>query len=114
MPEPIKNASVSVPAVMRKVLGRYVRAFSPERIILFGSYAKGTYHPGSDIDLLIVADIGESILHHHRRARELAADCFPTVDPVFASPEEVDGAASAPSPFLFSILGSGITVYERP
>lgn len=33
---------------------RVVAEFRPQRIILFGSYARGTATPDSDVDLLIV------------------------------------------------------------
>jgi uncharacterized protein len=98
--------------ILRRLVGRYVRAFNPTRILLFGSYAKGRSHPGSDIDLLVVAEASEGSVHHLRRARQLAADCFPPVDVVFATPDEVAQAATAVSPFLQSILESSITVYE--
>lgn len=101
------------PLFLRRLIGRYVRAFAPMRIVLFGSYAKGTNRPDSDIDLLVVSYIPEGSIHHIRRARQLAADCFPPVDVVFASPQDVAHAATAVSPFLQSILESGITVYER-
>ena len=32
------------------------RRFNPERVILFGSYAKGTSHEDSDIDMAIIFD----------------------------------------------------------
>ena len=35
---------------------RLIRAFAPEKILLFGSWAKGTRHAGSDIDLFIEYD----------------------------------------------------------
>jgi predicted nucleotidyltransferase len=88
--------------------------FAPQRVVLFGSYAKGTNQPGSDIDLLIVAALEGDPAFHQRRARQLCADCFPSVDVVFATPEDVAEAAAAKSPFLLSILGSGITLYSRP
>ena len=91
-----------------------VRAFTPERIVLFGSYAKGTMHTRSDVDLLVVANVDGNEDCHQRRARQLAADCFPSVDVVFATPTDVAEAGVAKSPFLLSILGSGITVYTRP
>ena len=44
--------------VPMRVIRRYVRQvaerFHPERIILFGSYAYGTPHEDSDVDLLVV------------------------------------------------------------
>jgi predicted nucleotidyltransferase len=103
-----------VPVLVQRTVERLIRSFSPERIMLFGSYAKGTRHNGSDVDLLVIADVTGSTAIHQRRARQLAADCFPRVDIVFATPAEVAGAADAKSPFLLSILGSGITIYARP
>ncbi len=108
----LDNAQV-VPPFVRRVVARYIRAFAPERIVLFGSYAKGTNHPGSDVDLLVVAHIEENRAFHLRRARQLAADCFPPVDAVLCTPEDVAGAPTATSPFLLSVLESGLTVYRR-
>jgi predicted nucleotidyltransferase len=102
------------PPFLRRVVDRYVRAFAPERIVLFGSYAKGMNHAGSDVDLLVVANLPDGAPHQQRRARQLAADCFPPVDVVFATPEELAEADTAASPFLLSILGTGIVIYRRP
>ena len=100
------------PAVLHRMVERLVRAFAPERIVLFGSYAKGAARPGSDIDLLIVADLTGDPTAHLRRARQLVADAFPPVDIVLCTPEEVAEAPTARSPFLLSVLGSGITLYR--
>ena len=93
---------------------RLIRSFSPELIILFGSYAKGTVHGRSDVDLLVVANLSGNLERHQRHARQLAAGCFPRVDVVLATPAEVAEANTARSLFLASILGSGVTVYTRP
>jgi len=103
----------TMPQLAQRTLERFVKAFAPERILLFGSFAKGTQHAGSDIDLLIVTTTEENPLVQMRRARQLAADCFPKVDVVFATPEDVASAANAKSPFLMSILEKGIVVYQR-
>ena len=46
---------------MRKVIDRMarriVRRFHPERIILFGSHARGDAGPDSDVDLLVVMPV---------------------------------------------------------
>jgi predicted nucleotidyltransferase len=102
-----------LPPLVDRTLQRLIRAFAPEKILLFGSWAKGTTHVGSDIDLLIVADLPGNAVVHIRRARQLAADSFPRIDIVFATPEEVASADTAKSPFLLSILGTGIVVYSR-
>ena len=103
-----------LPPAVRRVVGRYVRAFAPERILLFGSHAKGTSHGRSDVDLLVIVAGDDEGGARRRRARQLAADCFPPVDPVFATPEEVAEATLDDAPFLLSILASGVTIYERP
>jgi uncharacterized protein len=102
-----------LPPLVQRTLGRLIRAFAPERIVLFGSYAKGTVHEGSDVDLLVITNLDGNPNFHQRRARQLASDCFPSVDVVFATPEEIAAAAMAKSPFLLSILESGITLYNR-
>ncbi len=80
---------------------------------MFGSYAKGTNHVGSDVDLLIVADVGDDTVRPLRRAHDLAADCYPPIDVVFTTPEEVTRAISSGNLFLVSILETGVTVYRR-
>jgi predicted nucleotidyltransferase len=62
---------------LRRAIARLVRAFAPERIVLFGSHAKGVAQPGSDVDMLIVAD--------SYVARQLVADNFPPVDVALCS-----------------------------
>lgn len=55
---------------LREMVETIVRAVNPERIVLFGSRAKGTAGPGSDVDLLIVED--QPFGPGHGRRRELA------------------------------------------
>jgi predicted nucleotidyltransferase len=109
--ESLARADAS-PALAR-VVERFVRAFAPEAIVLFGSYAKGTQRLGSDVDVLVIAELSGSAAFHLRRANQLAADCFPPVDIVFATPMEIAEAASAASPFLYSILARGRLLHSR-
>jgi uncharacterized protein len=103
-----------LPPLVRRSLERLIRAFAPERVVLFGSRAKDTVRLNSDVDLLIIANLEGNLGLHQRRARQLTADCFPPIDVVIATPAEVAEAAKAASPFLLSILGSGKTIYARP
>lgn len=102
-----------LPSLVQRSLQRFIRAFAPERILLYGSYAKGTNQPRSDVDMLIVADLPGNPESHNRRARQLASDCFPRIDVVFATPHDVEHADAVRSPFLLSILGTGVEVYRR-
>jgi len=101
-----------LPKLVEPTLQGLIRAFAPARIILFESYAKGSAHTNSDVDLLVIANLSGNMMSHKKRAFQLSSDCFPRVDVVFATPEEVANASLAKSPFLLSILDKGITIYE--
>jgi predicted nucleotidyltransferase len=102
-----------LPVLVRRTVQRLICAFAPERIILFGSYAKGTNRFDSDVDLLVVAEVEGDRATHERRARQLSSDCFPPIDVVLCTPAEAAEADGLKSPFLLSILGTGITIYGR-
>jgi uncharacterized protein len=105
--------SQELPPLVQRTLQRLIRAFAPERIVLFGSYAKNMTHARSDVDLLVVADLVGNPAFYQRYARQLAADSSPRIDVVLATPEEVASAETAKSPFLLSILGTGVVIYQR-
>ncbi len=42
------------PAILADIVRRVVEAADPEKIILFGSAARGTMGPDSDLDLLVI------------------------------------------------------------
>jgi uncharacterized protein len=106
-------SKIVIPQSLRRIIPRYVRAFAPERIVLFGSYAKGTMHTGSDMDLLVIVRVEDRSGSSLRRAHQLAADCFPPVDIAIATIDDIKHAALDRNPFLLSVLGSGVTVYSR-
>lgn len=108
----LARSAPTLPPLVERSLARLIRAFAPERVLLFGSWAKGAATDKSDIDLLLVANLEGNPAIHLRRARQLVSDCFPPVDVVIASPAEIAEAATARSPFLASILSSAITVYS--
>jgi predicted nucleotidyltransferase len=101
------------PGFLRTPIERLVRALAPTRIVLFGSYAKGAERPGSDVDLLVIADASAEPEALARRVRQLLASSFPPIDVVMCTPEEAEHAQEQRSPFLQSILESGVTVYSR-
>ncbi len=103
---------VAAPAFLHTPIERLVRALAPTRIVLFGSYAKGCERPGSDVDLLVITNAGGEPGLLARRARQLVATSFPPIDVVLCTPEDAENAGAQRSPFLQSILESGVTVYS--
>jgi predicted nucleotidyltransferase len=107
------EAKCELPPLVERLVQRLVHVFAPERIVLFGSWAKGQTHDRSDVDLLIIGNAPGGSAFHLNRARRLAAGCFPPVDFVFAPPSEIEATNGPKSLFLMSVIGTGFTLYSR-
>src|SRR6266852_5112459 len=85
----------SGPNIPTRVIRRYARAiaeeFQPDRIILFGSYAYGTPHEDSDVDLLVV---------------------MPARDP-HAQAVRILWRLAARESFLTTVVSQGKVLYEK-
>jgi len=44
------------PELIEYIVEKIVREIQPEKIILYGSYARGDFHKDSDVDLFIIKD----------------------------------------------------------
>jgi len=77
--------SLNLPAALKAKLGeavqRIVEMARPQLVILFGSYAEGKQHEGSDVDLLVVAETESRI--------ELAVRLREALEPVLSPLEFV-------------------------
>jgi len=93
-----------------KRLGDKARA---ERVILFGSYARGQAGDHSDVDLLIIA---ESDLPRPKRSRELYMLLRPhpfAMDLLVYTPQEVERSRRSSLSFISTVLKEGKTLYAR-
>jgi predicted nucleotidyltransferase len=100
-------------ALLDDAVGRILSAGSPEKIVLFGSRARGEGRPHSDLDLLIIE---ESDVPRHRRAgryRMALLGLFPAKDIVVWKPAEVAAWRDVPNAFITTILAEGKVLYER-
>lgn len=88
-------------------------AGQPQRIVLFGSHARGDARPESDVDLLIVED---STLPRYKRAvpylRALTG-VLAEKDVVVWTPQEVREWEQVPNAFITTVLREGRTLYAR-
>ena len=97
-----------------ELLDGVVAHFAPQRVILFGSAARGEAGPDSDIDLLVVVDddtppeiLGARSVYEARRAYHGAADILPCRASALAARARAKGS------FADIVLREGVTVYER-
>ncbi len=89
--------------VLSEVRNRLVQGFSPQKIILFGSQARGTADSRSDVDLLVICPINngrrrlmvamDSVL----RGLELARDIIILTPEEFERDRHIPGTIARPA-----------------
>ena len=99
------------PATIQDLARRIGRDFHPERVVLFGSYAAGTPHEGSDVDLLIVMPFeGRRVKKAYEILRSL--DTHVPLDIVLRTPKEMRERIAWGDFFLREITAKGEVLYE--
>ena len=99
--------------LVSEMVSRIREAMDPERIILFGSRARGTPRADSDYDLLVVK---ESSLPRYRRAAPLytkLSDLPVEVNILVYTPSEVAEWSAVRQAFVTSAIREGKVLYER-
>src|SRR5437879_8277819 len=98
-----------------RVIRRYARAiaeeFDPDQIILFGSYAYGTPHEDSDVDLFVIMPARSQHEQAVRIRYRLAAP-FP-VDLIVRTPKQVKWRLEEGESFTTAIVSRGKILYEK-
>ena len=96
-----------------EMVRRIVRGFDPERIILFGSLARGDATTDSDADLLVVMRFDRprrAVMHELRMA--LVGIGLPK-DVVPVTPEEAEAQRSIPGSLVRAAHLEGTVLYAR-
>jgi len=99
--------------LIAEMVRRITERFDPERIVLFGSHARGDARPDSDVDLLVVMNVEGS-----RRATRIEIgvalhDIPISKDIVVATPEDVERFGDLVGTIIMPALVEGRVLYER-
>jgi len=87
--------------------------YKPLRVILFGSYARGQAHAGSDLNLcLVVPEAGEWLERHVEFLRRFDLAGL-AVKPVIYTSQELERLRAEGHPFVREILEEGRVLHER-
>ncbi len=85
-----KNQGKPDPAILADIVKRVVEAANPEKIVLFGSAARGEMGPNSDVDLLVIKGGKFNYWRVYDTIREHLRDATMPIDVVLVTPEDVE------------------------
>ena len=99
------------PTILADIVKLVVEAAKPEKIVLFGSAARGTMGPDSDLDLLVIKG-GKFNRNRVTTAiyRNLSGEIG--VDAVVVTPEEVERYRYTHCLVICPAMREGMVVYE--
>ena len=96
------------------VVRQIAEKFKPQKIILFGSYARGTQIAESDVDLLVVMETSlKEVRQEILIQRSLEMDLF-GLDLIVQTPRKLAERIALGDSFLREITSEGKVVYEAP
>ncbi len=97
--------------LLQEIRNRIIKAFHPEKIILFGSYAYGTPTKESDLDLLVIMPSDEPMHSRVTKIRKLVRDIEISKDIIVYTPQEVEKWKDASAAFITTIMRKGKVIY---
>jgi len=98
--------------IVKRFINLIVKKFNLKKIIIFGSFARGDYHKGSDLDLIIVGEFKERFIDRIGKIIELN-DSDLGIDAMVYTEEEFQKMIKERRPFIEQALEEGIVVYEK-
>jgi uncharacterized protein len=93
---------------------RLVERFSPDQIILFGSHARGTAGPDSDVELLVIMPVTGSKRARQLEMRVALHDIAIPKDIILVTPDEVARRRDIVGTLIRPALQEGKVLYARP
>ncbi len=100
--------------VVATMVDRIVEGFDPERIVLFGSVARGEVSKYSDVDLLVVMPDGTDQTRTTIAIRRCLRDMLTAKDIVVTTPDEIARRGDMSGTVLRKALHEGKVVHDRP
>lgn len=111
--EPKRYDGLAAAAHIPEMVQRIVDAFDPQRIILFGSHARGDAHRWSDIDLLVVFDTPIDVRERTLDVMRLFRDLLVAVDVVVVDEKTLKDRGQSIGTVYRPALQEGRVIYER-
>jgi len=102
------------PELIDYIVEKIVHEIQPEKIILYGSYARGDFHKDSDLDLFILKDDNAPSRALERKIDDLLTGRLFSLDIRVRKSSEVAWNFRAKNPFyLHHIFKQGRVLYDK-
>lgn len=113
LPNILLLGAAGIRAPLAEAVERILAVASPNRIILFGSQARGDADSGSDIDLMVIEPTVENPALEAARLYRAVGWVGIGVDILVYSKPEFSRRSTVPGTVLHQALTEGKVVYER-
>jgi predicted nucleotidyltransferase len=105
--------SIRVQETIREMVRRIAAQFYPDKIILFGSHARGDARPDSDVDLLVVMPVEGSKRQKATEIDMALADRMVPLDLIVVTPEDFERGSHQIGSLLRPAVLEGRVMYDR-
>ncbi len=99
--------------LVQEITRKIVQNFHPERIIAFGSYARGEQKPDSDLDLIIEMETDQPFYQRGLGIAALFSDRRWAMDLLVYTPQEFRQLSKVFGSLPYSVEREGRVLYER-
>lgn len=89
-----------------------MKKYEPEKIILFGSYAREEIDEYSDMDFVVIKKTDKRFLERMIEVAKLLDSDLGQVDVFVYTPEEFEDMVKSENPFMKEVFKDGKVVYE--
>lgn len=96
-----------------RMVGRIVEQFHPDRVILFGSHARGTAGPDSDVNLPVLMPVAGSKREKQLEVRRAMHEFKVSKDIIVTTPEDFEWRKEIPGTIEQPASREGKVVYAR-
>lgn len=96
-----------------EIVKKIATGYNPDKIILFGSYASGNPNDDSDLDLFVIKDTDLPRPQRTVQVRKMLYGSMVPIDLIVYTPKEIDESKENRFSFVYEVLNTGKTLYER-
>ncbi|MEI6261972.1 MAG: nucleotidyltransferase domain-containing protein [Deltaproteobacteria bacterium] len=92
-----------------------INDYKPDKVILFGSRARGDVRPDSDVDILVVSDKEKNMPRYKRglQVRVKLSNILIPKDILFYTHEDFSRWRNVKQSFVSTVIREGLVLYER-